>query len=280
MKKFSSLIILALSVQFSNSQILRRPVAASDAGLGAYSITHQDVFSFIANQASLAHSNSLSAGVYGERRFMLKELSLYNLVLALPTTSGNFGIKGSYYGFNEYNETQAGLAYARSLGNKIDIGVQFNYNAIKVAGYGNASAISFEAGAILHLSDKLHAGIHLNNPAGGKYNKGEDEKLPFVYTAGLGYETSGSFFISAEVEKEEDQPVNVNIGLQYKFLPQLMVRTGISAATSAAWMGIGISKKSLRFDVAASYHPHLGITPGLMLVFNLKSATAKGEQEN
>ena len=279
MKKISSLIIIALSLQLlSNSQTLRRPVAAGYPGLGAYSMAHVDVFSFAANQASLARINNLSAGVYGEKRYMLNELSFYSLAFVVPTKSGNFGIKGSYYGFNLYNESQAGLAYARSLGSKIDIGVQFNYNTIKVAGYGNAYAISAEAGIILHLSDKLHAGIHLNNPTGGKYNKSEDEKLPFVYTAGLGYEASEKFFVSGEVQKEEDQPVNVNAGLQYKFLSQLIARAGLSSASSTVWMGIGVSMKSFRIDAAASYHPHLGITPGLMLVFNFRSTETKDEK--
>lgn len=278
MKKISSLIIFALSFTVvTNSQTLRHPVAVNYIGTGAYSITHSDAFSFTVNQASLARINNVWAGVYGEKRFMLNELSLYNMVLTVPAKSGNFGITGSYYGFNQFNESQAGLAYARSLSSKIDIGVQFNYNAIKVAGYGNASAVSAEAGIILHLSDKLHAGIHVNNPAGGKFNKGKNEKLPFVYTAGLGYEASEKFFVSAEVEKEEDQPVNVNAGLQYKFFSQLMARAGLSSATSTAWMGIGIGIKSFRIDAAASYHPHLGITPGLMLLFNFTSSETKEE---
>ncbi len=280
MKKISSLVIVTLSIHFFlTGQILRRPVAANYISTGAYSTTHTDVFSFTANQASLARFKNISAGVYGERRFMLNELSFYKVAFALPTRSGNFGLNTGYYGFAAYNETQAGLVYARSLGNKIDIGVQFNYNGIKVAGYGNAFAISAEAGIILHLTDKLNAGVQINNPAGGKYNKGGNEKLPFVYTAGLGYEASQTFFVSAEVQKEEDQPINVNAGLQYKFLPQLLARAGVSTATSAAWLGIGIGIRSFRLDVTASYHQHLGITPGLLLVFNFP-ARAENEKKN
>ena len=72
-----------------------------------------------------------SAGVYGERRFLLNELSLYNLRSLCQPTSGNFGVKAGYFGFSDYNESQMGLAYARKLGNKVDIGVQFNYNGIQ-----------------------------------------------------------------------------------------------------------------------------------------------------
>lgn len=252
------------------SQTLRRPVAAPYIGLGAYSFNHTDVFSFTSNQASLAQLKNATAGVYAERRFMLNELNNYNAAIGLPTHSGNFGLKAGYSGFSDYNETQLGLAYARKLGNKIDVGVQFNYNGIRVAGYGSASAISFEAGTIFHITDKLHTGFHVNNPVGGKFGKDQQEKLPSVYTVGFGYDASEKFFFSAEVVKEEDQPVNVNAGLQYKFIPQLLARAGISSATSSVWLGLGLSFGSFRLDVTSSYHPQLGISPGLLLIFNFK----------
>jgi hypothetical protein len=256
----------------SNSQILRRPVAAGYTGLGAYSINHVDVFSFTSNQASLAQLKNTSAGVYGERRFLLSELNNYTAVIGLPTSTGNFGLKANYSGFSDYNETQIGLAYARKLGNKIDIGAQFNYNGIRIAGYGNASAISFELGSILHVTDRLHAGVHVNNPVGGKFGKEQQEKLSSVYSFGLGYDASEIFLVSAEIEKEEDQPINVNAGLQYKFLPQLLARVGLSSATSTTWIGLGLTLKSFRLDVTAGYHPQLGVTPGLLFLFNLNKS--------
>ena len=263
------LILLFLSIHFiANGQTVRRPVAAVYAGLGAYSINHADVFSFTNNQASLAQMKNASAGVYGERRFMLDELSLYQLAIAVPTNSGNFGVKAGYYGFAGYNESQIGLAYARKLGSKMDIGVQFDYNGIQLSGYGNSSAINFEIGATFHLTDKLHAGVHAYNPVGGKYGKNSEEKLASVYTIGLGYEASEKFFVSAEIEKEENQPVNVNAGMQYKFLPQLLARVGIATNTSNAYAGVGLFLKTFRLDIVVSYHPQLGVTPGLMLIYS------------
>jgi len=255
-----------------NSQHLRRPVAVAYTGLGAYSINHADIFSFTANQASLAQLKTLAAAVHGERRFLLNELNHYTAVFGLPTASGNFGFKAGYYGFSDYNESQLGLAYGRKLGSKMDIGAQFNYNGIRIAGYGASSAISFEIGTVLHLTEKLHAGIHINNPVGGKFGKDQQEKLSSVYTAGLGYEASEKFFVGTEIIKEEDQPVNVNGGVQYKFLPQILARIGMSTATSTGWVGIGLSWKSFRADVTAAYHPQLGITPGLLLLFSHKKS--------
>jgi len=260
-----------------NGQTVRRPVAALYTGLGAYSLTHADVFSFTNNQATLAQIKNASAGVYGERRFLLEELSLYQLAVAVPTGSGNFGLKAGYYGFSDYNETQIGLAYARKLGQKVDVGVQFNYNGIRISSYGNASAVNFEIGTVLHLTDRLHAGVHAYNPVGGKFGKNTDEKLASVYSFGFGYEASEKFFVSAEIEKEENQSVNINAGMQYKFLPQLMARGGIATHTSMLYAGVGLYLKNFRLDVTASYHPQLGVTPGLLLLYNLPLAP-KGEK--
>ena len=268
-KKFIFLLVLLyLNCFIMQAQTLRRPVAVGYTGFGAYSFNHVDVFSFTSNQASLAQLKNVSAAVYGERRFLLSELNSYTAVIGLPTGSGNFGVKANYSGFSDYNETQIGLAYGRKLGNKIDIGAQFNYNGIQVAGYGNASAISFELGTILHVTERLHAGVHVNNPVGGKFGKDQQEKLSSVYSFGLGYDASEKFLVSAEIEKEEDQPVNVNAGMQYKFLPQLLARAGMSSATSTAWLGLGLTLKSFRLDVTAGYHPQLGVTPGVLLLFN------------
>lgn len=262
------LILLILIGFISDAQTVRRPVAALYTGLGAYSFNHVDVFSFTSNQASLAQLKNASAGIYGEKRFLLEELSLYKAAVAVPTKSGNFGFNAGYYGFSDYNESQIGLAFARKLGEKVDLGVQFNYNGIQVSGYGNTSAINFEIGTVIHLTEKLHAGVHAYNPVGGKFGKNQDEKLASIYTIGFGYDASEKFFMSAEIEKEEDQPVNVNAGMQYKILPQLMTRAGIATATSNAYFGVGLFLKSFRLDVTAAYHQQLGITPGLLFLYN------------
>jgi len=184
---FRKLFLISALSFFSillKAQILRRPVAAVYTGIGAYSIRHTDVFSFTANQASLAQLKNTSAAVYGERRFMLGELANYTAVAGITTASGNFGLKGNYAGFSDYNETQIGLAYARKLGSKLNIGAQFNYNGIRIAGYGNASAISFELGAIMHVSEKLHTGVQVTNPVGGKFGDGNRKNFPlFILSA-------------------------------------------------------------------------------------------------
>lgn len=263
---FASIFILVTC--FSFGQAVRQPIAARYTGLGAYSINHVDAFSFTSNQAALAQIKSTAVGVYGEKRFLLSSTNLYSAVAVLPTKQGNFGLQADYFGYRNYNESQIGIAYARSLGSKLDIGIKFNYYGFRIPAYGNASAINFELGAIAHLSEKLHAGIHAYNPVGGKLSKTANEKLSSVYKFGIGYEASEKFLVSTEIIKQEDQPVNVDVGVQYNFMKQFFVRAGTSTGTTNSYIGAGISWKNFRLDLTGSYHPQLGFTPGLLLIVN------------
>lgn len=238
--------------------------------LGAYSTQQADVFSFGNNQAALASAKAPSVGIFGERRFLLAENSLYSLAATIPTSLGNFGLLINYAGFKNFNENKIGLAYGRSLGSKIDIGVQFNYYGYRIPAYGNASTINFEAGAIVHISEKLNAGLHIYNPIAAKLGKETDEKLAAAYKMGIGYDASENFYVSAEIIKEEDKQVNVTGGIQYRFKKQFFLRAGFVSETSGGFGGAGLLWKNLRLDVSANYHPQLGFSPGLLLILKFK----------
>jgi hypothetical protein len=206
--------------------------------------------------------------VYGERRFLLEELNQFTAVVAVPAGGGTFAVQGDYFGFSTYNENQLGLAYGRKVSNQVDVGVKFNYYTVRISGYGNASAINFEAGTILHLTDNLHAGVHVYNPLSSKLGKNSNEKLASVYRIGLGYEASEKVFLSSELVKQEDQPVSVNAGLQYNISPNVFLRGGISTLANNSYFGVGLQLGFARVDLNTAYHPQLGFTPGVLLLFN------------
>lgn len=271
MRKIYSVYILIIVSVHLPAQSLRRHVAASYIGLGAYSINHVDAFSFTSNQAALAQIKNPVIGVYGEQRFLLNTTNMYSAVVALPTKEGNFGIQVDYFGFKKYNESQIGFAYARNIGRWLDVGIKFNYYSFRIPGYQNSSALNFEIGFIAHLTDKLNAGVHFYNPAGGSLSKTKNEKLTSIYKFGLGYEPSANFIVSAEIIKQEDMPVNVDAGIQYNFLKQFFARAGIISENGSPYAGAGVSWNDIRLDISASYHPQLGLSPGLMLIVNFKS---------
>lgn len=262
------LVILSIGIAFSCSgQTVKQSLISTYLKTGAYNHDRGDVFSFSANQANLASISSFSAGVFSERRFMLNELSLFSAAVGLPTTSGNFGLQLHRFGNTSYNEMQAGLAYGRKLNDFVDLGVQFNYYTLNVAGYGKAGTVNFDAAAIFHFTDQLHGGIHVYNPVSSKFGKSKEERLPAVYNAGIGFNASENFFVSAEIEKIEDRPISVNANMQYKFADRFLARGGIVSATSVWFFGAGFIFKNYRVDAIASVHPQLGVSPGLLLIY-------------
>ena len=270
-----TLILLFLSLCILGSgrtQIVRYSIAVPYTGLTAYSSQQRDAFSFTSNQAALAAYKNVQLGAYGERRFGLKELSSYSGAAAFPTALGNFGVQLNYAGFSAFNENKIGLAYGKNLGRLVDVGVQFNYYSYRIQQYGNASAINFEGGVILHLTDKLNAGIYTFNPVGGKLGKSGEEKIAGIYKLGLGYDVSTDFFVATELIKEQDKPVNVTGGIQYRFMDQFFARAGFRSDNSTIFAGLGYGFQSFRIDAGGSYHPQLGFSPAIMFVtqFNNK----------
>ncbi|MBK8088720.1 MAG: hypothetical protein IPK31_12675 [Chitinophagaceae bacterium] len=261
----------------ANAQTVRQPLMSSYPGLGAYSKQSTDQFSFIINPAALSNLQQSGAGVYSERRFLLNAFSQYTAVAGFQTKSGTFGLQADYFGYSNYNETQLGLGYARSLGSKIDVGVKFNYYNLRIPAYANASTFHFEAGVLMHLSEKLHAGFSVFNPVGGVLNKTANEKIASVYRGGIGYEASEKFFISAELIKEENKNVGVNAAFQYVLVKQLLIRAGINTVNTQPFVGVGLKFGQFRVDVATSYHQQLGVSPAVMLLFDFKQKESNKE---
>jgi hypothetical protein len=242
----------------------QRPLA-DYAGPAAYSNTITDAISFTDNQAALAALPRFSGTIYMERRFLLTALSNYTVAAGMPSVHGNIGFVMQYNGFSEYNQTQFGAVYAKRLGSKASIGGQINFHNLNIAGYGRASTLTAEVGVIWHLSEQLHTGMQIKNPVGGKFGNNGEEKIPSVYVFGCGYEPGNKFFTGIEIINEEDRPPNVNVLLQYHFIPACMIVAGISSATSSGWMGVKFYWKTFHIGTTASYHNQLGITPGLLI---------------
>jgi hypothetical protein len=271
-------ILPLVCVYACGAQVIRAPLSSRYTGIGTYSQNFTDAFSGATNQAALAEIKNATAGIYGERRFMLKELSNYAAAIVLPSGPGGFGIGVNYFGSQNFSASAIGLGYGRKLSDQVDIGAQFNYNMIKLAGYGSSGAVNFELGTLWHVTGKLHLGIHVYNPVGGKFGKENSEKLASIYKAGLGYEASDKFFVSIETAKEEDQPVNVNAGIQYIFAAQFFARAGVVTGSNSYFFGLGLKWNVCRIDAAITWHPQLGFTPAIMLLFDLKEKKEQAEE--
>lgn len=198
---------------------------------------------------------------------MLQEMAFFAASAVLPTSSGNFGFVTKRFGNSDYNETETGIAYGRKLGEKVAVGAQFNYYNLKVAGYGNSNTISVDASASFQFSEEMRGGFHVYKSTGASNGKHSGVNLASVYEIGFGYDASGQLFLTAIASKMEGRNVQVNAALQYAFADNLLCKAGVTSGTSSFYIGAGVKLKNFRLDAVSSFHPQLGITPGILLLF-------------
>jgi hypothetical protein len=261
---------LLFTILQAKGQVTSLPVSAGYLNLGAYSQKFNNVYGTRANVASLAGLQRGGIGAYAERRFMQDNMNFYSLSAAFKAGNGSFGLYGTYFGFSLSNNNQLSLAYALKVAQKVEVGAAFHYHLLNQASvYGNTSAITGSVAVRMYLSEKITAGVQVYNPVRASWSKLRDEKLPARYSFGFGYDASDKFFISAEIEKEENQRLNVLTAFQYVIVPQVFIRAGVSTLSSNYFAGVGFLLNDFRFDVSMAYHPRLGLSPGALLMIDL-----------
>lgn len=277
--KSANLLVIALLympvIGYSQNATVHSPIISHYPSSGAYSYNFRDAFSIISNIGALSMLQSGNAGVYGERKFMLAETGMYTAIVTLPVSPGNFALQTDYFGYQSFQESQIGLAYGIPLNETTGISAKINYYTIRIPTYFHLSTVNFELGTVIQISDQLHTGISIYNPLNSSLGKNSGQRIASVYKTGLGYEVSPSFLTQLEVIKEKDKDVTIHGSLQYKPLPQIFARAGYLTDRSSGYFGVGYLYKGLRADFSFSFHQQLGLSPGLLLLYQFNQNAKK-----
>jgi hypothetical protein len=171
----------------------------------------------------------------------------------------------SRYGGQTFSATTIGLAYARSMG-KLDLGAQFNFVSDKIPTYKTVSFFDVALGCLYKLTEGLQLGFQISNPVGKK----EDPNLrkePFTCSFGLGWKMSDMVSIGTLLEKTEDQPTNLKAGISYRFDKKLETHLGLCMEGNSFYVGAGYLIGGMNMIVTLVIHQRLGMTPGLVLLY-------------
>lgn len=245
------------------------PAGGRSAAMGSTSATSIDFWSVHNNQAGLAFYDQTAAGIYYENRFLVKELGYQSGAFALKTKYGMLGATVGYSGDATYNTTKAGVAYARKFGSRFSAGIQLDYIGTALAeDYGSKSNITFEAGVMVRLTEQLTFGAHAFNPIHAKLTTDNNEWIPSIMNAGLGYTFSDKLILTAEALKNSEHPLEFRTGAEYKLNHMMYARIGLSTSPFRYTFGFGIELKQFSFDLSSSVHEQLGYSPQVSLQYN------------
>lgn len=263
-------------IQSGFAQVINDPVGARSTAMAGVNATLSDVWSANNNQAGLAFVEDLSAGLYYENRFLLKETSYKAGAFVLPTKTGAFGVSIASFGFTEFMETRAGLSYGLKFSERFAVGVQMNYLRTSLTQeFGSKNSVTGAVGLIGKLNDEITIGAHVYNPNRSKLAEYDNERIPTVMKLGMDYRFSGKLMIVVETEKDIDFDAIVKFGVEYQFMDILYVRGGISNNPTSSAFGFGLIMKNFILEASSSFHQTLGMTPGISLIYKNPSSKNK-----
>ncbi len=273
MKKFLPFFLLCsvYNSAFSGNENL--PVGARSASIGNASVCLIDVWATYHNQANLAYYKHITAGVYYENKYLVKEMSLQAVSFVLPTKKlGVFGVSFTRFGYSLYNESKYGVSYARTFGPNFSVGVQMNYLSAHLGeNYGTKGSFTVELGVRANITKQLVVGFHAYNLTRAKMANYSNERIPTILRLGLQYDFSQKVFLSAEVEKDIDHKPMFKAGMEYHPAKLFYLRAGISTNPFISSFGIGFNiSDKVHIDLASTIHPVLGMSPMASLSYNFK----------
>jgi hypothetical protein len=269
MKKIIATIVCTLCTVVICAQLVWLAVDKQPFA-GTYSRNFHQLLTAVQNQAALAYVPVVTAGAGTERRFMLKEISTHTAALALPVGHGGFGFHLQQSGYTDYRRQTIGLAYGRTLGDRFSIGMQVNYLSRLIPQYTSASALAYELSCLMHLTPQLHMGLQVFNPTSSRLQHLGNERVPSIYRAGLGYEVTPTFLLSAAVTQETGAATVTKMMCEYRIIKQFSLQLGVCTDPQLNNAAIGITLRHLYILLSASHHPQLGITPATVIVWQLK----------
>lgn len=247
------------------------PTGARSLALSHAFISISDTWSTFHNQAGLALNEGFSAGVFYESKFMLDELSLMAGSLILPVHAGTFGFSFFQFGQGSFKENKVGLAFAKSLSEKIQVGIQLDYFSQRFPENSGAFGFAtFEGGIIYTPNKKLFLGAHVFNPISNGVGTPEGrQKTPIIFRTGGHYQFDEMILVTIETQKDSQNPFLIKTGIEFSPVQNLALRFGVSGKPVNYTAGLGYTFGNVTTDIGFSYHGNLGLTPSVSIQFNL-----------
>lgn len=276
-----------LHAQSSGPQAL----GARAAGLGHITtVLEDDVWAAAGNVAALGGLARPTVGFGAANKFLLPSLNTASAAVAVPlghrqTAAGSapgvpgtvaganaprygvVGVMAQRYGGRLYSEQALGVAYGYQLGT-VRIGAKIDVLQVSLEGLGSRQTVAASLGGQADIIPrKLTFGATLYNLNQARLAPYQDERVPTVLRAGLGWRASEKVVVLVETEKDVEQDADFRAGLEYRPLPVLALRGGLASLTHQTTGGVGFHSGALQLDYAAAWHQVLGLSQQVSVAY-------------
>ena len=225
------------------------------------------------NPAALGQSKNLILTVLYENRYITRELGNAVASVAVPTKYINIGASFSYFGYASYNEILSAITVSRSFGEKLNIGVEFDYYTLYLSSSERyRGTFTTQVGVQLQVLPNFMIGINVFNPVFSKIKTDLLTKsLPSVFSLGTNYRLHEKVSWLVQVDKEVHSSVRWATGFEYAFFDEFMVRVGgYGSDYFVPTLGAAVAFDGFRFHLHTEYRYPLGLTMMGVLQYQFK----------
>jgi hypothetical protein len=258
--KVKQFVVLALLCIDTLAAAQEFPLGIRAQALGGASVAKgRDAEALLDNPASLTNLTGSTFTAFYTNPFGIKELRLSSF--SGNTNYANFAVGAAFIDFGNslYRDRRYHLALARSFlpAQRLAIGAIGALRHLRIAGYGDDSAVLFNMGTQLRLSESFVLGSALTNLLDAAIGR-QQEKLPRSVCLGLAYSPHAALTLQMDLYKQNDFSEEWRIGIEANPLSPLLLRAGIGTNPDRLTAGFALRVFKFSLQFAAFSHTDLG----------------------
>ena len=258
MLKLSIISILLLLCHFMLlAQNGRYEIGGRVNGMANTSTTLSDEWSIFNNIGALAEVEESVGFMTYQNNFGFTALNTFGAGFVNPILGGVIGFGVFKFGDNLLNEQKINLGFSNKFG-LVSLGINVNYLQINIEGSGRKGIMMIDFGGKATISKQLIFGAFVTNINQGELSSFTGEKVPTIMRAGLSYRPIEGLMLNTDIEKELDLEARLKIGLEYKIIDKVKIRTGIKLKPFESSYGIGFDPGKLKINYALRNNPDAG----------------------
>ncbi|MEN2282696.1 hypothetical protein AAGF08_11210 [Algoriphagus sp. SE2] len=243
----------------SQTGLLTQAHGARSQSMGNLKVNLQDAWTIFNNIGTLDRIEDSHIVLGVENRYGLKELSTFDLAVALKTELGSFGFNLSRFGGKLFNQQMLGIGYSQKLG-IASFGLKADWFQTQIQDFGTGNSLVLSIGGVADLGPKIQLGAYFSNLNNSKISRYSEDRLPTLISMGISYFPVSSLQFHLEVEKDILLKPNVKLGLEYGIRDWFFLRTGINSNPSKVNFGFGVTPGKFHFDYGFGQNNVLGST--------------------
>jgi hypothetical protein len=225
------------------------------------------------NPAMLPYQKSLTASIFMQKRFMLRELGSISISLCAPIHHDGVSVLLQQSGNGDFKEKTVGVGYGKRFGN-VTAGVDFRYINLLIGNNAKLSTIYIAPVALFSITTDFSLFVKAANPH--LFSQRSTAMRPASsYSIGAGWQISSAVYAGVETVKEEKTPLAVTTSLLYSFSNRCGLALSWCVDTNEPFISFTCNFGTFKSETGSGFHSTLGLTPFAAMLFENSKTTLR-----